>query len=183
VKWYGGAILASLLACGPAKPPPSRVVAVGSASAKPALSPKPVVHKDAAALPLKDALPIYREWTRDADPAYVVEGITQIAWARDAEAVPLIVKALSDPDSSSEVRITAARALAELGDENAKSELQVALGEATKAELPYIVWALVALGEQTTADAAAVSAVEAVIRAGRGPAVRDPRLRRARPAR
>lgn len=104
--------------------------------------------REVASLPLAEALPTYRGWISDDDPAYATEAITQVAWAQDRESVPAIAKALSNPA----VRAVAARALGELGDDRAKPALRAALNESTGADRAVVVWSLVRLGDAGVAD-------------------------------
>lgn len=115
------------------------------------LSPAEIANekKEIALLPIEEALPKYREWAaRDSEPKLQEEAFTQLAWAKDPEGLPLIIKALSSIDRT--VRGTAAQALLEYGSpaaDSAKPALMKALAESTEADRPQIAWALATLHE------------------------------------
>lgn len=105
--------------------------------------------KEAALLPINEALPKYRKWAeQDQEVKLQEEGFTQLAWAKDPAGIPLITKGLSSIDHA--VRGTAAQALLEYGSpaaDSAKPVLLQALKESTEADRPQIAWALAALHE------------------------------------
>jgi HEAT repeat protein len=111
--------------------------------------------KEAALLPIAEALPKYRKWAaQDQETKLQEEAFTQLAWAKDAEGLPLIIKGLSSIDHT--VRGTAAQALLEYGSpaaDSAKPALLNALKEATEADRPQIAWALATLREGSAFDA------------------------------
>lgn len=110
--------------------------------------------KETAFLPIAEALPKYRKWAaQDQETKLQEEAFTQLAWAKDAEGLPLIVKGLSSIDHA--VRGTAAQALLEYGSpaaDSAKPALLKALKESTEADRPQIAWALAALHEAAAFD-------------------------------
>ncbi len=110
--------------------------------------------KNTAVLPIAEALPKYRTWATNADaPKLQEEGITQLAWAKDAQGLPLIIKGLESGDHR--VRGTAASALLEFGSpaaDSAKPALLKALKEADASDRPQIAWALAVLHEPSSFD-------------------------------
>jgi HEAT repeat protein len=110
--------------------------------------------KTTAILPIDEALPKYREWAAKSDePKLQEEGITQVAWAKDAQSIPVIIKALESNDAR--VRGTAASALLEYGTpaaDAAKPALLKALKEADSSNRPQITWALASLREASAFD-------------------------------
>lgn len=111
--------------------------------------------KEVALLPIAEALPKYRQWAdQDQETKLQEEGFTQLAWAKDAAGIPLIIKGLKS--ESHTVRGTAAQALLEYGSpaaDSAKPALLQALKEANESDRPQIAWALAALHEPTAFDA------------------------------
>jgi HEAT repeat protein len=105
--------------------------------------------KEAALLPLPEAIPTYRKWAEQTEEVKLQEeGLTQLAWAKDPAGVPAIVKALGSLDHS--VRGTAAQALLEYGSpagDAAKPALLTALKESNEGDRPQIAWALATLKE------------------------------------
>src|SRR5690606_10603403 len=89
--------------------------------------------KEAALLPIDEALPKYREWAAQEDETKLrEEAFAQLAWAKDPQGLPLIIKGLESIDHT--VRGTAAQALLEYGTpaaDAAKPALLKALAEAT----------------------------------------------------
>ncbi len=120
------------------------------------MDPKQVAQakKELALLPIAEALPKYRQWAaQDQETKLQEEAFTQLAWAKDAEGLPLIIKGLSSIDHA--VRGTAAQALLEYGSpaaDAAKPALLKALKEATEADRPQIAWALATLRESSAFD-------------------------------
>jgi len=120
------------------------------------MDPKKVAQakKEAALLPLPEAIPTYRKWAEQTEEIKLQEeGITQLAWAKDPEGVPLIVKALGSIDHA--VRGTAAQALLEYGSpagDAAKPALLQALKESNEGDRPQIAWALATLRETSAFD-------------------------------
>lgn len=105
-------------------------------------------------LPKAEQLPKWREWaTRDEVPALQQEAFAELAWARDAQALPIIIKALESTDSR--VVGTAAAALYEYGSpaaDGAKPALLKALKTADASDKPQICWALAMLKETSAFD-------------------------------
>ncbi len=120
------------------------------------LDPKKVAQekKEAALLPIAEALPKYRKWAEQDDETKLKEeGFTQLAWAKDQAGLPTIIKGLSSIDHN--VRGTAAQALLEYGSpaaDAAKPALLKALKESTEADRPQISWALATLHEGSAFD-------------------------------
>jgi HEAT repeat protein len=120
------------------------------------LDPKKVAleKKEVALLPIAEALPKYRKWAEQDDEVKLKEeGFTQLAWAKDPQGIPIIIKGLSSIDHT--VRGTAAQALLEYGTpaaDSAKPALLKALKESTEADRPQIAWALAALHEGAAFD-------------------------------
>lgn len=115
------------------------------------LDPKRVAadKKEAAYLPLEDALPIYRKWAeQEQETKLQEEGLTQLGWAKDVAGLPLVIRALSS--QSHAVRGTAAQALLEYGSpaaDAAKQPLLKAFKESDESDRPQIAWALATLRE------------------------------------
>jgi HEAT repeat protein len=112
--------------------------------------------KEAALLPLPEALPTYRKWAEQTEEVKLQEeGITQLAWAKDPAGVPLIVKALGAVPVDHSVRGTASQALLEYGSpagDAAKPALLEALKQSNEGDRPQIAWALATLKEPTAFD-------------------------------
>ncbi|HQY63170.1 MAG TPA: HEAT repeat domain-containing protein [Polyangiaceae bacterium] len=110
--------------------------------------------KAIALLTKEEQLPKWRLWAARQDGAKMQEeAFAQLAWAKDAEGLPLIIKGLSSGDHR--VRGTAATALLEYGSpaaDSAKPALLTALKEADASDKPQIVWALAALKETSAFD-------------------------------
>ncbi len=106
-------------------------------------------------LPRAEQLPRWRKWAAaENEPRLEQEAFVHLAWAKDRESIPLIVKGLSALDHA--VRGTAAMALVDFGPQDAasaKPALLKALAEAGSGDKPQICWALVALKEPTAFDA------------------------------
>ena len=113
-----------------------------------------VEKKEAALLPLDEALPKYRKWAEQDDELKLKEeGITQLAWAKDPAGISAISKSLASIDHS--VRGTAAQAVLEYGSpagDATKPALLKALQESTEADRPQIAWALAVLHEGSAFD-------------------------------
>ncbi len=109
---------------------------------------------DIQLLPRADQLPRWRKWAdAENEPRLEQEAFVHLAWAKDKESVPSMIKALSAVDHG--VRGTAATALADLGSPDAdaaKPALLKALAEADSSDKPQISWALVALKESSAFD-------------------------------
>lgn len=142
-----GAIIVGILAVAGI----TSAVVFGSMKDSERLDPKKAAEmkKEAALLPLSEALPKYREWAAQEDETKLrEEGFAQLAWAKDQAGLPLIIKGLESIDHA--VRGTAAQALLEYGSpaaDSAKPALLKALKESTEADRPQIAWALAALHE------------------------------------
>jgi HEAT repeat protein len=112
--------------------------------------------KEAALLPLPEALPTYRKWAEQTEEVKLQEeGLTQLAWAKDPAGVPLIVKALGATPIDHSVRGTAAQALLEYGSpagDAAKPALLEALKQSNEGDRPQIAWALATLKETSAFD-------------------------------
>ena len=127
------------------------ILIFGSMKDSERLDPKKVAElkKQAALLPIADALPKYREWAAQENETKLrEEGFTQLAWAKDPAGLPLIIKGLEAVDHAT--RGTAAQALLEYGTpaaDSAKPALLKALKESTEADRPQVAWALAALHE------------------------------------
>ncbi|HSY25230.1 MAG TPA: HEAT repeat domain-containing protein, partial [Polyangiaceae bacterium] len=100
---------------------------------------------DIQVLPKADQLPRWRKWAdAENEPRLQQEAFVHLAWAKDKESVPSMIKALGAIDHS--VRGTAATALADIGSPDAdaaRPALLKALGEADSADKPQISWSLV----------------------------------------
>ncbi|MDB4942368.1 MAG: hypothetical protein JWP97_1902 [Labilithrix sp.] len=110
--------------------------------------------KAVAMLPVAEAVPKWREWTKEDDaPKLQEEAFAQLAWAKDTSSIPLIVKGLESIDHR--VRGTAATALLEFGSpaaDSAKPALLKALKESDASDRPQIAWALATLHETSAFD-------------------------------
>jgi HEAT repeat protein len=106
-------------------------------------------------LPKAEQVPRWRKWADvDTEPRLRQEAFVHLAWAKDKQAIPSMVKALSSADHG--VRGTAAMALVDFGSpdaDSAKPGLLKALAEADSSDKPQICWALVALKEPSAFDA------------------------------
>src|SRR5262249_47430269 len=106
-------------------------------------------------LPRAEALPKWRTWAaRDDAPMLQQHAFAELAWAKDAEGMALIVKGLTSTDHR--VRGTAAQALLEYGTptaDAARPALMKALEDADAGDKPQIVWALTVLKEPAAFDA------------------------------
>lgn len=126
-------------------------IAFGAMKDAERLDPKRVAaeKQELSLLPIDEALPKYRKWADQSDETKLQEeAFTQLAWAKDPEGIPLIIKGLSSIDRG--VRGTAAQALLEYGTpaaDAAKPALLQALKDSTEADRPQIAWALAALHE------------------------------------
>jgi HEAT repeat protein len=105
-------------------------------------------------LPKADQLPRWRKWAAAENEARLEqEAFIHLAWARDKQSIPSMVKGLTDIDHG--VRGTAAMALVDFGSpdaDSAKPALLKALGESDASDKPQICWALVALKESSAFD-------------------------------
>lgn len=105
--------------------------------------------KNIFVLPTKDQIPLWRKWA--ADPKVLSlqqEALMQLAYAGDAEGVPLATKALGQGDHR--INGVASQVLASYGlpkAEGSKTALLEALKKADDSDKPQIVWALVTLKE------------------------------------
>ncbi len=146
------AIIVGILAVGAV----GAAVVFGSMKDAEKMDPKKVAleRKEAALLPIAEALPKYRKWAEQEDePKLQEEGFTQLAWAKDPGGIPLMIRGLSSIDHA--VRGTAAQALIEYGSpaaDAAKPALLKALKESTEGDRPQIAWALAVLHEPSAFD-------------------------------
>ncbi len=105
--------------------------------------------KDLQLLPKAEQMPKWRAWAARSDvPALQQEAFAELAWEKDPEGLPLIIKGIESSDHR--VRGTAAQALLEYGSpaaDAAKAPLLKALAEADNSDKPQISWALAALHE------------------------------------
>jgi HEAT repeat protein len=100
-------------------------------------------------LPKAEQMPKWREWAVRGDaPALQQEAFAELAWAKDAQGLALIIKGLESNDPR--VVGTAAAALYEYGSpaaDSAKPALLKALKTADSSNKPQITWALAMLKE------------------------------------
>jgi HEAT repeat protein len=105
--------------------------------------------------PKADQLADWRQWAaRDDVPLLQQEAFAQLAWAKDAEGLALIVKGLASVDHR--IRSRAAQAILEYGRDAAstvKAPLLKALTEADDSDKPQIVWALATIGAEEAFEA------------------------------
>jgi HEAT repeat protein len=105
-------------------------------------------------LPRLEQIPRWQKWAEaENEPRLRQEAFVHLAWAKDSQSIPSIIKGLSAVDHS--VRGTAAMALVDFGSpdaDSAKPELLKALAEADSSDKPQISWALVVLKEPTAFD-------------------------------
>jgi HEAT repeat protein len=105
-------------------------------------------------LPRAEQLPRWRTWAAvDNEARLEQEAFVHLAWAKDKQSIPAIIKGLASPEHS--VRGVAAMALVDFGSPDAdaaKPVLLKALQEADASDKPQISWALVALKEPTAFD-------------------------------
>jgi HEAT repeat protein len=98
-----------------------------------------------------DQIPRWRKWADvENEPRLEQEAFVHLAWAKDKQSIPSMIKALGSADHG--VRGTAAMALVDFGTPDAdaaKPVLLKALAEADNSDKPQICWALVALKEPT----------------------------------
>ena len=146
------AVIVGVLIAGAA----AAIFLIGGTKSAEQMTPKQIAEekKNVAVLPLDEALPKWREWARKDDvPKLQEEAFTQLAWARDKEGLPLIIKGLESADHR--VRGTAATAILEYGTpgaDSAKPALTKALEKSDASDKPQIAWALAALHETTAFD-------------------------------
>jgi HEAT repeat protein len=146
------AIVLGVLAVGAA----GAIFVIGGTKQAEQLSAKQIAEekKAASVLPIAEAIPKWRKWaTMDEAPKLQEEAFTQLAWAKDAEGLKLIMKGLESPDHR--VRGTAATAILEYGTpmgDPAKPALLKALKESDASDKPQIAWALAALHEGSAFD-------------------------------
>jgi HEAT repeat protein len=111
--------------------------------------------KELQARPKADQLPEWRQWAaRDDVPLLQQEAFAQLAWAKDAEGLALIVKGLASVDHR--IRSRAAQAILEYGHDSGattKAPLLKALTEADDSDKPQIAWALATIGAEEAFDA------------------------------
>ncbi len=104
---------------------------------------------DLQLLSKQEQVPRWHKWMdADNEPHLRQEAFVHLAWAKDRESIPSMIKALSAADHT--VRGTAAMALVDFGSPDAdaaKPALLKALTEADSSDKPQISWALVALKE------------------------------------
>jgi HEAT repeat protein len=105
-------------------------------------------------LPKDDQIPRWRKWADvDNEPRLEQEAFVHLAWAKDKQSIPSLIKALASPDHG--VRGTAAMALVDFGSPDAdaaKPVLLKAFLESDESDKPQISWALVALKEPSAFD-------------------------------
>jgi len=105
--------------------------------------------RDIQLLPKAEQLPRWRKWAAvDNEARLEQEAFVHLAWLKDKQSIPDMIKALASPDHS--VRGVAAMALVDFGSPDAdaaKPVLLKALAEADASDKPQICWALVALKE------------------------------------
>jgi HEAT repeat protein len=105
--------------------------------------------------PKAEQLPEWRQWaSRDDVPLLQQEALAQLAWAKDAEGLALVVKSLASVDHR--IRGRAAQAVLEYGRDasaTVKDPLLKALAEATDGDKPQIAWALATIGAEEAFDA------------------------------
>jgi len=110
--------------------------------------------KAIALLTKEEQLPKWRAWAAREDAGKMQEeAFAQLAWAKDAEGLKLIIKGLSSNDHR--VRGTAATALLEYGSpaaDAAKPDLLKALKESDASDKPQLCWALATLKESAAFD-------------------------------
>ena len=101
-----------------------------------------------------DQVPRWRKWAEvDTEPRLEQEAFVHLAWAKDKQSIPSMIKGLASPNHG--VRGTAAMALVDFGSPDAdaaKPVLLKAFQEADESDKPQISWALVALKEPTAFD-------------------------------
>jgi HEAT repeat protein len=120
------------------------------------MSPKQIADekKAVALMPITEAMPKYRQWaTMEEAPKLQEEAFAQLAWAKDADGLKLIVKGLES--NSHAVRGTAAAAILEYGTsaaDVARAPLLKALKEADASDKPQIAWALATIHEPSAFD-------------------------------
>jgi HEAT repeat protein len=114
------------------------------------------IKKNVYVLPRLDRIARWRELAAQADEFELQqEALIQLGWEGDKAAIPLSVKALSQPDHR--IRGVAAQVLASFGTPDAdsgKDPLQKALLEADESDRPQITWALVTLHDARVFDKA-----------------------------
>jgi HEAT repeat protein len=146
------AIIVGVLIAGAA----AAIFLVGGTKASEKLNAKQIADekKSVAVLPLAEALPKWRVWAKMDDvPKLQEEAFAQLAWAKDAEGLQLIIKGLESGDHR--VRGTAATALLEYGTpggDAAKPALLKALKGSDASDKPQLAWALAALHEGAAFD-------------------------------
>jgi HEAT repeat protein len=105
-------------------------------------------------LPKADQIPRWRKWAAAENESRLEqEAYVHLAWAKDKQSIPSIIKGIASPDHA--VRGTAAMALVDFGTPDAdaaKPVLLKALPEADASDKPQICWALVALKESSAFD-------------------------------
>lgn len=134
-------------------------------------------------MPADQAASTWRKYAADpSEYELQQEGLLQLAWLKDKEAVPLAIKALESDDHR--LRGVAAQVLAHIGSPAAdvsKPALLKAMQEAnpTSGDEPQLAWALIALHEQSALDRVLkvyrVGHLGKVARLGGGPAF-DPEV-------
>jgi HEAT repeat protein len=106
-------------------------------------------------LPRHEQIPRWQKWAdAENEPRLRQEAFVHLAWAKDTQSIPSIIKGLSAVEHA--VRGTAAMALVEFGSPDAdaaKPALLKALTEAESSDKPQISWALVVLKEPTAFEA------------------------------
>jgi len=109
---------------------------------------------DIQLLPKAEQIPRWRKWAdTETEPRLQQEAYVRLAWYKDTQSIPSIIKGLTAVDHA--VRGTAAMALAGFGSpaaDGAKPALEKAVAEAGSGDKPQICWALVVLKDAAQFD-------------------------------
>jgi HEAT repeat protein len=99
----------------------------------------------------EEQLPVWRKFASDPSEFEMQqEGLLQLAWLEDKEAIPIALKCLEQPDHR--IRGVAAQVLAKFGTpaaDGAKPTLAKALSESDNSDEPQLAWALIALKDES----------------------------------
>lgn len=105
-------------------------------------------------LPRDQSIPEWRKWAANpTEYELQQQGLLQLAWLDDKDAIPLAIQALTQQDHR--IRGIAAQVLASFGTpaaDSAKPALLKAFLESDASDEPQIAWALVALREESALD-------------------------------
>ncbi len=105
-------------------------------------------------LPRDQSIAEWRKWAANPNEYELQQqGLLQLAWLEDKEAIPLAIQALAQQDHR--IRGVAAQVLASFGTpaaDSAKPALLKALQESDPSDEPQIAWALVAVREASALD-------------------------------